>query len=464
MNEKLKPYEGYKETGLPWLLSIPNHWSLTRNKNVMKMKKERVGVNHAQHVLLSLTKQGIIARDMVNLKGKFPKEFDTYQSVRPKDIIFCLFDIDETPRTVGLSSLSGMITGAYTVFEVENINEQYLYYYYLSLDNYKQLKPLYIGLRKTINTDTFLRTKMPYPPEEEQEQIVKYLASNLSKINKLINVKKKQIKLLKEQKQVIINQAVTTGLDPNVKMKPSGIEWIGNIPDGWQVTQIGKVYDIELGKMLQPNKGNVSDTIEKYLCALNVFWDRIDTYNIKEMWFSEKEKEKYKIDKGDLIVIEGGDVGVSCIWNGAVEPCYIQNAVHRVREKGCSKNKFLYYWLKFLKDLGYIDLICNKATFAHFTKDKFTKLFILIPPLSEQKIIIKYIENKARIIDKSIKKIENEIELITEYRTTLISDVVTGKVDVRNIKVEDIVEEVEEEIEDLREENMGEYEIKTGED
>ena len=121
MNIELRPYENYKSIDLPWLNSIPEHWSVSRNKNMMFQAKSLVGGNHHNYKLLSLTLNGVIARDMVNPKGKFPKEFDTYQIVRQKDLVFCLFDIDETPRTVGISPFEGMITGAYTVFNVKKV-------------------------------------------------------------------------------------------------------------------------------------------------------------------------------------------------------------------------------------------------------------------------------------------------------------------------------------------------------
>ncbi len=203
IHNELRPYEEYKKTELLWLDYIPKHWNMIRNKNVMKVEKEIVGRNHSKYTLLSLTKRGIIPRDLENAKGKFPKDFEAYQVVNPNNIVFCLFDMDETPRTVGLSSMKGMITGSYNVFKIENINEKYLYYYYLSLDNSKKLRPLYTGLRKVIHIETFLRTKMPNPPMEEQKQIVKYLDYKLSKIRKFIKEKKKIIDLLKQTKESI---------------------------------------------------------------------------------------------------------------------------------------------------------------------------------------------------------------------------------------------------------------------
>ena len=170
----MKVYPNYSATPLPWLSQIPSHWSLARNKNIFQEVKETVGENADVYPLLSLTKKGIILRDVTSGKGKFPKDFNTYKIVKQGDMVFCLFDIDETPRTVGLSNIDGMLTGAYTIFHVSNINSRYVYYYYLALDNVKAMRPLYSGLRKTINTGTFLGTKLPVPPREEQDQIVRF--------------------------------------------------------------------------------------------------------------------------------------------------------------------------------------------------------------------------------------------------------------------------------------------------
>ena len=167
----MNKYSSYVESPLPWLPHIPSHWELVRNKNIFTETKDTVGSDSENYVLLSLTLKGIIPRDVASGKGKFPKDFDTYKVVRQGDMAFCLFDIDETPRTVGLSAYDGMLTGAYTIFHIDNVNPRYAYYYYLALDNVKAMKPLYSGLRKTINVNTFLGTKFPMPPRGEQDQI-----------------------------------------------------------------------------------------------------------------------------------------------------------------------------------------------------------------------------------------------------------------------------------------------------
>lgn len=133
--------------------------------------------------MLSLTKQGVITRDVEIGKGKFPKEFNTYKIVKEGNMIFCLFDVDETPRTVGLSTLDEMITGAYNIYSISGINRQYYYYYFLAVDGAKALRPLYSGLRKVIKVDRF--TAFPYT-EDEQQQIVAYLNYKSNKINERI--------------------------------------------------------------------------------------------------------------------------------------------------------------------------------------------------------------------------------------------------------------------------------------
>ena len=189
----------------------PEHWNLTRNKSFMSETGYKVGDKANQYTLLSLTTKGVIVRDIESGKGKFPKDFDTYQVVNKDELVFCLFDIDETPRTVGLVSTEGMITGAYTALK---INQQYaipeyVYYYYLCVDNIKALKPYYSGLRKTVRADKFLQLYIPLPPLEEQKAIVAFINDRTNKINSLISDLEAEIEYLKEYKQKLIADCVT---------------------------------------------------------------------------------------------------------------------------------------------------------------------------------------------------------------------------------------------------------------
>ena len=196
------------DSGVEWIGNIPKHWKLLANKYVFKLKKNLVGKKSSEYDLLSLTLEGIIKRDL-DKGGKFPAEFDTYQEVKKGDFVFCLFDVEETPRTVGLSKYDGMITGAYTVFSVKNINKEYLYYFYLNLDSKKRLKPLYTGLRNTISKDNFFSFKSFIPPKDEQLQIVEYIENQTSKIDIAIELQQNYISKLKEYKVSLIDSVVT---------------------------------------------------------------------------------------------------------------------------------------------------------------------------------------------------------------------------------------------------------------
>ena len=205
----LNPHVKMKATNIPWLKEIPEHWEVLRNKSILRLTDEKVG-NRNDLNLLSLTKQGVIIRDLSEGKGKFPKDFETYLVVRPNNLVFCLFDIDETPRTVGLVRNYGMLTGAYTNFEVNEdiVLPEYVYCYYLQIDDVKGLRPYYTGLRKVVKTTTFLQLRMPVPPLSEQRSIVSYLDAKCAKIDKLITNITKEIECIKEYKQRLISDVV----------------------------------------------------------------------------------------------------------------------------------------------------------------------------------------------------------------------------------------------------------------
>ena len=204
-NVKMKEYNSLISS------QCPEHWKIMRNKSFLSLTGEKVGNRANEHTLLSLTTKGVIVRDLESGKGKFPKDFDTYQIVKKDDLVFCLFDIDETPRTVGLVDTEGMITGAYTALKVNQsiALPEYVYCYYLCVDDIKALKPYYSGLRKTVRADKFLQLYLPLPPLDEQQAIVSYIEEKCQKIDTLITELQAEIDYLKEYKQRLIADVVT---------------------------------------------------------------------------------------------------------------------------------------------------------------------------------------------------------------------------------------------------------------
>lgn len=206
----LNPNEKFKPTNISWLPEIPKNWEMVRNKSFMKPTEEKVG-KRRDLTLLSLTKQGVIVRDLTEGKGKFPKDFESYLVVKPNNLVFCLFDIDETPRTVGLVHNDGMLTGAYSNFEIDEriVLPEFAYYYYLQVDSIKGLRPYYTGLRKVVRANTFSMLRIPVPPIEEQHAIVSYITERVAKIDSLVEKLNKEIECIKEYKQRLISDVVT---------------------------------------------------------------------------------------------------------------------------------------------------------------------------------------------------------------------------------------------------------------
>lgn len=424
----MKPYPNYSITPLPWLPNIPAHWELVRNKNIFGETKDVVGDDIDAYPLLSLTTKGIILRNMASGKGKFPKDFNTYKIVKPGDMAFCLFDIDETPRTVGLSQYGGMLTGAYTIFHVANINPHYAYYYYLSLDNVKAMRPLYSGLRKTINTGTFLSCKLPLPPRPEQNQIVRFLDWKVSAINRLISIKRKQIALLHERQCVHISHIVTHGLHGRVATKNSGVEWIGDIPEHWQAMRCKYLFS-ERDERSQ-------EGTEQHLSMSQKYGLVPDSQLDERRMLSESYAGGKLCYKDDLVLNRlKAHLGVFALssQSGVISPDYTVLIPNTERvlpafAETVLKSDRCRSELR-IRVRGIIE------GFWRLYTDDFNTIVLPVPPIEEQAEIMEYIIEFRGKTKKYEDSLTQEISTLQEFKARLISDVVTGKIDVRGIEI-----------------------------
>ncbi|MEZ4771958.1 MAG: restriction endonuclease subunit S [Bacteroidia bacterium] len=444
---QFKKYDRYKDSGVEWLGEIPEGWQLLSNKYVFNLKKNQVGKKSSDYVLLSLTLKGVIQRVLED-GGKFPAEFDTYQEVKIGDFIFCLFDVEETPRCVGLSDYDGMITGAYTVMEVNpNFDKRYLYYFFLNLDSDKRLRPLYTGLRNTISKDNFFSFKTFIPPLPEQTAIANFLDDKTAKIDQAITQKEKLIALLKERKQILIQNAVTGkwsmvngqwSMTPKEKLKDSGVEWIGEIPVGWEVKRLKNFVFIQSGLTLGKSYGKKKLVSIPYLRVANVQDGYFSLNQISEVEIPEVEIPRYLLKLGDILVTEGGDIdklGRGTIWNSEIDPCIHQNHIFSVRliSPGIS-TKFIS--IVFGADYGrkYFTHTANKTTnLASTNSTKLGNFPIALPPLLTQHAIVAHIETQSTKIDQAITLQQTQIEKLKEYKATLIDSAVTGKIKVSEL-------------------------------
>lgn len=199
----------FKNINELWFKKTKSKWTVKKNRDLFKISKKIVGQDWNNYDLLSMGKPGVTIRDLDSGKGKFPASFEGYQVVEPNDLIFCLYDIDETPRTVGYSELHGMITSSYTIVKCfKNIVPKFIYYIYMLIDNAKGLKPYYTGLRNTIRPETFLNIEISVPDFEVQKKIVKKLDQQIINLEKIINLQKDKIELMEKLKDTSIYESL----------------------------------------------------------------------------------------------------------------------------------------------------------------------------------------------------------------------------------------------------------------
>jgi type I restriction enzyme, S subunit len=433
-----------------WLGEIPKDWVVAPLNSVTNPISIK---DHPTEDLLSLYRDyGVILKnsrdDNHNRAGS---DLSKYKLVNQGDLV--INKMKAWQGSVGISKYRGIISPAYIICKVRDDIDSKFLNYLLRCNYYKhQYGRLSYGVRTDqwdIRYDDFKKLPVLLPEPEEQTQIAVFLDYKLSKIDRFIRKKKQLIKLLNEQKASIINQAVTKGLDSNSKMKPSGIEWVGDIPEQWEVKKLKYLASSVLGKMLcNEDKGGYSK--KPYLKSKNIQWLNVDVTDVEEMWFSEKEIIQYRLQKGDLVLSEGGEVGKTCFWNDEIDECYIQNSAHKLTFNNESTAKFYLYLFFLYGTKGAFEAITNRVSIGHLTKDKLINLKCVYPNLSEQVEIVSHIETETVVINKIITSIEKEIALTQEYKTVLIAEAVTGKIDVRDFDFPKTLED--ESYEDIEEE------------
>ena len=419
-------YAEYREVNLPWLKAVPAHWEIRRNKNIFTEQKEIVGERSADYTLLSLTLNGIIPRDMDG-GGKFPESFDKYKIVKNGDMAFCLFDVDETPRTVGLSGYNGMLTGAYTIMRVSNINARFIYYYYLALDNGKMLRPLYTGLRKTININTFQSTKVPVPPREEQDQIVRFLDWKVSGINKLIRIRKRRIEELEAIKRSSIGYLVM-GQAQSIPQRGTAVSWVKTIPAHWNEKSLIQVAEEQQIK----NAGMVEDNL------LSLSYGKIINKDIKTTdGLLPSSFEGYQIVHDGNIILRLTDLqnDHKSLRTGLVtQTGIITSAYTCLNVRHNILPEYLQLQLH-VADLCKVFYGMGGGVRQSIGFKEIRKLVIAIPPVEEQQHILDSVHSIEKPINCAIQNSRDIIAGLEDLKMRLISDTVTGKIDVRGIEI-----------------------------
>lgn len=422
----MKRYDKYKESGIPWIGNIPEHWEV---RMLSQLSQEYfVSNKDIKHQnLLSLSYGRIIQKKIDTTEGLLPASYDTYQVIRRENIVLRLTDLqnDHKSLRVGLSMQEGIITSAYlTLASRSNVNPKFLYFSLHTADIKKVFYGMGSGLRQNLNWKELRKLCLPLPPLSEQEAIVAYLEEKVAQMDSLAAKQEAQIAYLRELKQAIIARAVTQGLDPHAPLRPSGIPWIGAIPKHWKVQRLGRCFgekralnsDLECTEAYKFNYGSLIRKDEN----LNP-QELVDTYM------------KYTLLRENDIVINGLNLNYDFVsqrvaiatQKGIITSAYLILSPR----KGINHN---YYCLLF-KAMDSMRLFHGMGSGIRLTlsyKD-LKNQWLPFPPPSEQEAIVTHINRKTEEIDRLIVMTEQEIARVRELKQTLIADVVTGRINVQ---------------------------------
>jgi len=404
----MKRYESYKDSGVKWLGEIPSHWEIMPGLAILKENKTK-NTDLLEKTVLSLSYGKIVIKKDID-EGLVPADYKGYQIVHPGYIIIRCTDLqnDKVSLRTGLVKDEGIITGAYLGLIVdENYNSSYIHYFLHSWDITKEIYRHGSGLRQSLSWLDLRRLPILLPTREEQNEIVSYLDSATSKIDEAIAQQQKMIDLLNERKQIIINNAVTKGLDPNVPMKDSCIDWIGDIPEHWSLMKLKYLGMMKSGDGIKNEQ--LKENGEYPVWGGNGLMGYTDTYNTKD----------------NAIVI--GRVGALC---GNVRlvysPVFVTDNALIYSITGIIDHKFLLYAMRSAN----LNSLNSSNAQPLITGTKVKNVSIPYPSKDIQKKIVSYIDNRIYQIDKVIENYSSSISLLQERKQIIINDVVTGKVKV----------------------------------
>ena len=432
----IKAYESYKNTDQFWIKQIPSHWDVHKIKYVFDERSEKG--HQKEPLLVASQNMGVVPKSVYgNRTVEAMKGLDTLKLVKVGDFVISLRSFQ---GGIEYAYYQGIISPAYTVMILKGyVTPEYFRHLAKSDAFIKLLKLCVTGIREgqNINYALLKNYRIPVPPKEEQDQIVRYLDWQNSRLNKLINAKKREIALLEEQKQALISQAVTKGLDPHAPLKDSGIDWIGQIPEHWEINKMNRLFNL-IGSGTTPNSGSVD-----FYDNGNIPWlNSGDLYGDKPViektakHITELALNSFsalKLYNADSIAIAMYGASVGNISIVPFEFCCNQACCVFSKQIKNLSLKYAYYAVI----AGKKDLIeqAKGGGQPNINQDILKQFRLPLPPVHEQKRIVDCLDKQCAIIDNSIANINKTISLLKEYRTRLVADVVTGQIDVRHIAI-----------------------------
>lgn len=415
----MRKYSEYKDSGVKWIGDIPKHWEVTRGKNILNLITER-----------SQSEVKVGLENIEGFTGQYVETETKYDGegvqVRVGDIVYG--KLRPYLCKAWLATFECNAVGDFYVFRCKNNNyTRYIHQLFLSHGFTDITNASTYGARMPRVASSFIQSlSFPIPPLAEQRAIVSYLDGKVGQIDTFVAKQTQQIELLKELKQAVIANAVTKGManynNHHTKLKQSGVSWIGEIPEHWEVKRAKNMF-IRMAREVRDEDAVITCFRDGQVTLRKN--RRVDgfTESLKEIGYQG-------IRKGDLVIHQmdafAGSIGVSDS-DGKGTPVYIC-----LQPKGDCSNNYYMYLLREMARTGFIKSLYRgiRERSSDFRYETFAKLFLPIPPLAEQRAIVSYIEAKTASINKLIDAYEQQVERIKEYKQRLISDAVTGKMNV----------------------------------
>lgn len=449
MTADLKPYPEYKNSSVPWLGEVPGHWEVFSLGSLTSMLAVR---GRPELPLLSVVREkGVILRATMSDDENHnfvPDDLSNYKVVRSGNLV--INKMKAWQGSLGIAPIDGIVSPAYFVFEFRIADRRYGQYLLRSKTYTGFFARASDGVRIgqwDLSIDGMKRIPVVIPPPLEQSAIVRFLDHFDHRINRLIRAKQKLIKLLEEQKQVIIHHAVTRGLDPNVRLKPSGVDWLGDVPEHWEVFSLRRVTlsrcDGPFGSGLK--SAHYTEGGVRVIRLQNIGHGE---FNGEDAAFISSEHYAslgdHNVIAGDVLIAGLGDErippGRACVAPVGIEPAMVKADCFRFR---LNTSRALPHFVGLHLTATAIPAsaaLSSGATRQRVNLQTTASRTIALPPLAEQTAILQAIQKAIKPLEVLIRKPQLEISLLREYRTRLIADVVTGKLDVRGVELPEVDE------------------------
>lgn len=425
---------GDAQRGLAWLDNLPANWSVERVSN-----RARISIGwtpptsddanfDGENLWANISDLG--ERNLSDTAKRVSDEAVRVSHSRPASAGSLLFSFKLSVGTVSFATVPMYTNEAIAAFTPRReLDMRYAYYAF----------PMYI-LRNAgeniygapiLNQTRLAQAKVAFPPLSEQRAIADYLDRETAQIDAFIAKNEDLITLLTERRAAVIARAVLRGLDAAAELRASGVTWLGDVPSHWRVSRLSRWFEVTLGKMLDEAKfaATVGDVLP-YIRASNIKAERLDLSDVNSMPFTPSEQAKFSLRIGDLVVVEGGSIGVNAPIEEDMDGWGFQKTVNRVRAIRGDLTRFLGYQLDVIREAGVLNMITNVSTIQHLTAEKLERIVVAMPPVEEQEAIVRHVTRATSAIDQAISTAKVGVRLARERRVALISAAVTGKIDV----------------------------------